>query len=124
MAENSEPDSAKRKRGKGRPFLPGETGNAGGRPKSIREVEAMLDAEHRSVDKMRETFALVRKVAHGVDEPVFYQGAVCGTVRKYDGKWMELYLLRVLGPVRDVDAAEVFKDAPPEVLKWAVDNLH
>jgi len=84
----------------------------------------MLDAEHRTVDQMRETFALVRQVAHGVDEPVFYQGSVCGTVRKYDAAWMAMYLGRVLGPIRDVEASELFKDAPPEVLKWAVDNLH
>lgn len=121
MAENSEAEPGKRKRGKGRPFKPGETGNAGGRPKSIREIEAMLDAEHRNVEQMRETFALIRQVAHGVDEPVFYQGVVCGHVRKYNSAWMELYLARILGPVKDLEID--LSDAPPEVVAF-LKTLH
>lgn len=123
MAENSATDpSKKRKRGPGRPFKPGETGNAGGRPKSIREVEKMLDAEHRNPEKMRETFDLIRKVAHGVDEPVYYRGEVCGHIRKYQGGWMELYLNRVLGPIRDIEVD--LEDAPPEVVEWLRENIH
>lgn len=122
MAENSDTGTPRRRRGTGRPFRPGQTGNPGGRPKSIREVEAMLDAEHRNVDAMRETFALIRKVAHGVDEPVFYKGEVCGHIRKYSDGWMELYLNRVLGPVKELEVD--LADAPPEVVTWLRENLH
>lgn len=97
-------------------FKPGESGNPGGRPKSIREVEAMLEREHRNVENMREIFDVVRTAARGVDEPVYYKGEICGHVRKYDSGWMELYLNRVLGPVRDVEID--LSDAPDEVVRW------
>lgn len=106
---------------KGR-LLPGGTANPGGRPKSIKEVEAMLDAEHRTVEKMRETFKLIRRIAHGVDEPVFYQGVACGYKRVYDGGWMELYLNRVLGPIKELKVD--LSDAPPDVLEWIAENLN
>lgn len=120
MAENSA-DNPKKRRGPGKPFQPGQSGNPGGRPPKLREIEAMLDAEHRTVEQMRETFELIRKVAHGVDEPVYYKGQVCGHIRKYDGGWMTLYLDRVLGPVKEL--ALDLTDAPEGVLRWVADNL-
>ena len=103
-------------------FGPGNRANPGGKPKKIREIEKMLDDEHRTPEKMRETFALIRQVAHGVEEPVFYQGAVCGAVMKYDGAWMNLYLRRVLGPEREIEVD--LTDAPDEVLRWWADNVN
>lgn len=82
----------------------------------------MLDAEHRTVEKMRETFKLIRRIAHGVDEPVFYQGVACGYKRVYDGGWMELYLNRVLGPIKELKVD--LSDAPPDVLEWIAENLN
>ena len=38
MAENSKTTTKKRKRGPGKPFKPGQSGNPGGRPKIIAEV--------------------------------------------------------------------------------------
>lgn len=105
---------------KGR-LLPGQSGNPGGRPRKLVEIEKLLDREHRDVEKMRETFALVRKVAHGVDEPVYYQGVVCGYKRVYDGGWMELYLNRVLGPVKEIKVD--LTDAPDAVVEWFAENL-
>jgi hypothetical protein len=100
----------------------GYTGNPGGRPRKLREIEAMLDEEHRTVDQMRETFALLRRVAHGVDEPVFYRGEICGHVRKYDSAWMAMYLERVVGPVErgKIDLS----DAPDEVVEYLARKLH
>lgn len=80
----------------------------------------MLERDHRNPKKMARTFKLIRRVAHGVDEPVYYQGAICGYKRKYDAGWMELYLNRVLGPVREpIDLS----DAPPEVLDYLADKM-
>src|SRR5215831_12567531 len=121
MADSNKPEQPKRPRGPGRPFQPGQSGNPGGKPKKLREIEAMLDAEHRDPEKMRETFALIRQVAHGVDEPVLYKGEVCGHVRKYESAWMQLYLDRVLGPVKDIDVD--LTDAPDEVVKWWAENV-
>jgi len=45
LAENSQNLPAKRGRGRGRPFQPGQSGNPGGRPKLLAEVKA-LAAEH------------------------------------------------------------------------------
>lgn len=123
MADNSGPERPKRpKRGPGRPFEPGQSGNPGGRRKSLVAVEKMLDDEHRTVEQMRETFALIRKVAHGVDEPVYYKGVVCGYITKYDGGWMTLYLNRVLGPLKELEID--LTDAPQEVLQWVNDHLN
>jgi hypothetical protein len=120
MADEATPE--RRKRGPGRPFLPGQTGNAGGVPKWRRELEAMLDAEHRTPAQLRETFALIRRVAHGVEEPVYYKGEIVGHVVKYDGAWMELYLNRVLGPVKDIKID--LTEAPEEVVQWIAENLN
>ena len=101
-------------------FKPGQSGNPGGVPKWRREIEQMLNDEHRTPAQMKETFDLIRKVAHGVDEPVFYKGQICGHVRKYDGAWMNLYLERVLGPVRDLNID--LTDAPEPVVRWFAEN--
>jgi len=107
-------------RGKDGKFGPGNTAATGGVPKWRKEIEKMLNDEHRTPQQMSETFALIRKVAHGVDEPVYYKGEVCGEIRKYDGAWMNLYLERVLGPVRDLDVD--LTDAPEPVLRWWAEN--
>lgn len=116
--DNKPPEGEKRKPG----FQPGQSGNPGGKPKKLREIEAMLDAEHRTVEKMRETFALIREVAHGVEEPVYYRGVQVGVITKYDGGWMELYLNRVLGPIEKLKID--LSDAPDDVLAWIAENLN
>ena len=40
-----------------------------------------------------------RRAMHGVDEPVFHQGEVCGTVRKYSDRLLE-FLLKGRDPSR------------------------
>jgi hypothetical protein len=108
---------------KGR-ILPG-TGalNPGGKPKSLREIQRMLDAEHRTVENMREVYAKLRELAvEGVEEPKFYLGGVCGYVRRYDSGFLELYLNRVEGPVREIKAD--LSDAPPEVVEWLAEHLN
>jgi hypothetical protein len=116
-ADNKSPEQ-KRRGG----FQPGQSGNPGGRPRKLVEIERMLDAEHRTVEKMRETFALLRQVAHGVKEAVRYKGKVVGYVMKYDGAWMTLYLNRVLGPLRELQID--LSDAPDDVLAWVEQHLN
>lgn len=103
-------------------ILPGQTGNAGGRPRKLVEIEAMLDEEHRTVEEMRETYRILREVARGVDEPVFYKGVVCGTKRVYSSAHMEIYLNRLQGRVKE--AKVDLSDAPPEVLAYLADKLN
>lgn len=104
-------------------LLPGGTANPGGRPKSLREIQRMLDAEHRTVENMREVYAKLRELAvEGWDEPKFHEGAVCGHVRRHSEAYMELYLNRVEGPVREIKAD--LSDAPPEVVEWLAEHLN
>lgn len=80
----------------------GESGNPGGRPKALRDIEAMLNAEHRTVANMKEVFATVKALA--------LRG------EKGDSGYLKLYLERVLGPVKDIEID--LTDAPPEVLSY------
>lgn len=121
MADRPEDGRSEDRKRKPGTFQPGQSGNPGGVPKWRRDIERMLDDEHRTVEQMRETFALIRKVAHGVDEPVYYKGEVCGYKRRYDGGWMDLYLNRVIGPVRASEAIDM-SNAPEEVVRWWAEN--
>lgn len=90
---------------RGKPFAVGDDarrGTSGGRPKALREIEAMLNAEHRTVANMREVFATVKALA--------LRG------EKGDSGYLKLYLERVLGPVKDIEID--LTDAPPEVISY------
>jgi hypothetical protein len=123
LAERPQKRPAIARDAKGR-ILPG-TGalNPGGRPKKLVEIERMLDAEHRTVENLRAVYAKLRELAvEGTDEPKFHEGSVCGYVRRYNSAFMELYLNRVQGPVREIKAD--LTDAPPEVVEWLAEHLN
>jgi hypothetical protein len=84
-------------------------GTSGGRPRSIREIEEMLDAEHRTLDKMREVFGKLRSLALDEVVRVFMdkKGEAHETTEPPDPAFMRLYLDRVLGPVKLVDDGRV-----------------
>jgi hypothetical protein len=63
-------------------FPKGTSGNPGGRPRQLRDLEPVLD-EHRSAESMRAVFAKLRDLGLGGDVAA-----------------MKLYLDRILGPVR------------------------
>lgn len=54
MAEISEP-TAKRKRGKGRPFEKGKSGNPSGRPKKPKELRELADKSLEEIKNIIET---------------------------------------------------------------------
>jgi hypothetical protein len=99
---------------RGKPFAVGadpRRGTSGGRPKALRDIEAMLNAEHRTVESMREVFATVKALA--------LRG------EKGDSGYLKLYLERVLGPVKDLDDLdELLKDAPPEAIEFLRGLVH
>lgn len=76
----------------------------------------MLDEEHRDVEKMRETFALIRRVAHGVTKDVWHKGVVVGQEIEYQSAWMDMYLARVLGPVKDLVTEEDLSELSDQAL--------
>lgn len=96
----------------------GPSPNAGGRPKKLVEIERMLDAEHRNLDNMREVFKRLKSLA--IDEitstMVTKKGEVVEMTRPPDPAFMKLYLERVLGPVKEIEAD--LSDAPPAVLDY------
>lgn len=49
---------------------------------------------------------VTRRAFSGVDEPVFYQGAECGVVRKYSDT-LAIFLLKARRPERFKDRAEI-----------------
>lgn len=119
------------KRGRGNPAWTkgGPSPNPGGRPKALREIQEMLDTEHRNIPKMKETFNRLRELALGESVVVPYVTAN-GEIQlqaelKADARFMALYLAYVVGPPRAVDADDMpdFTDAPPEVLRYLMSKL-
>lgn len=115
-ADNKPPE--KRKGG----FQPGQSGNPGGKPKKLREMEAMLDAEHRNIENLREVFGKLRAVAMGVTKDVWYKGEVVGQEIEYSAAFMDLYLNRVIGPVKELKID--LTDAPEEVVRFLAEQLN
>jgi hypothetical protein len=89
----------------------GYTGNPGGRPKALKDIERMLNDRHRAVENMRGVFDQLLALAT--------RGS------KGDAAYMKLYLERVLGPVKDLDDLdELLKDAPPEAIEFLRGLVH
>lgn len=63
-------------------------------------AEAWADALEQAADRIE--LEARRRAVEGVDEPVFYQGTQCGTVRKYSDSLMGL-LLRAHKPEKYAD---------------------
>jgi len=63
-----------------------------------------------------------RRARDGVDEPVFYQGAVCGTVKKYSDTLL-IFLLKGAKPVKYRERCEEKAASKEEVIKRVIVNL-
>lgn len=71
------------------------------------------DAMEQAADKLEEE---ARRRAHdGVDEPVFYQGEVCGTVRKYSDTLL-IFLLKGAKPDKFRERSSVVVEDPVKAL--------
>jgi hypothetical protein len=116
------PGAARRPDGmpKGVPFAAGNKANPGGRPKALREIEKMLDAEHRNLESVREVFTRLRALALGELVTVADKDGGTTVELQAEPAFMKLYLERVLGPVKDLDPD--LSDAPDEVLRWWVER--
>lgn len=94
----------------------------GGRPKKLVEIEAMLDAEHRTVANMRDVFARLKALAMGeVVEVLDKDGAVVGLKLASDARFMDLYLNRILGPVKELKVD--MSDWPDEMVAFFADKV-
>lgn len=105
----------------GRPFKPGVSGNPGGKPKKLREIEAMLDAEHRTPENMRQVFARLRVLAMGETIEVQHKDGTIVVQLKAIPDFMRLYLERVMGPVKELEID--LSTAPDAALTWLTENL-
>lgn len=83
----------------------------------------MLDQEHRNPAMMRDVFARLKKLACGevLEERTDDEGAVTLVMRGADPAFMKLYLERILGPVKDLEDADL-RGAPPDVIEWLINN--
>jgi hypothetical protein len=58
-------------------------------------VEAFAEAKKEAIDHLERE--AVRRAVEGVEEPVFYQGMVCGAIRKYSDTLL-IFLLKGANP--------------------------
>lgn len=110
-------------RGPGGAWLPGVSPNPGGKPRKMREIEAMIDAEWRTVEEVRTGFLTLRDLAfNGVRNPVFNgKGDVVGEKVTHHPAFLEMWFNRILGPVKELDLD--FSDAPDGWLEYTRDKL-
>lgn len=82
----------------------GPSPNPGGKPKKLREIEELLDAEHRNVENMRKVFDRLRSLATEDIVRVYMakDGQPVEDRQPPEPAFMKLYLERVIGPVKDV----------------------
>ena len=105
-------------------FAPGNRANPGGKPKALREIEAMLDAEHRTVANMKEVMAQLRAMAteNVITRWTDKEGKEHESIRQPNPAFMALYLDRVLGPVKELKID--LSDAPDEVVAYLAEKLN
>lgn len=106
MAKASQNNAAEPAKAPGRGFPPGVSGNPGGRPRKVRELEAaILNAE--TPERVREVVDAMRNLALEGNK------ASPAAAKVYFG----VIGIRTEGN-KDEDFADVLKDAPPEVLDY------
>lgn len=93
-----------------------------GRPRKLRDIEKMLNAEHRTVEQMREVFNRLRALALGetiLVPCVTAQGELTFTCKlNADPVYMKLYLERLMGLPKSFDDEVDWSDAPSEFFEY------
>lgn len=104
-------------------WMPGVSPNPGGKPRKLREIEAMIDAEYRTVEDVRQGFLVLRDLAfNGVRNPVFSsRGVPLGEKVTHHPAYLEMWFNRILGPVKELDLD--FSDATDDQLNYLRDKL-
>src|SRR5262245_8800497 len=122
MPEMGNQPPGKRRRGNPAMVKGGPSLNPSGRPRKLVEIEAMLDAEHRTVKNMRDVFARLKALALGeVIEVTDKEGNVVGVDLRADPRFMELYLNRILGPVKELKVD--MSDWPDEMVRFFAERV-
>ncbi len=96
---------------------------SGGRPHKLVEIEAALNAEHRTVENMKEVFAQLRAMATEavITRHTDEKGNTTESIKQPNPAFMKLYLDRVLGPVRDEDDDKI-KTLAQEIVDRMLDE--
>lgn len=117
MSDNTTP------RGPDGAWMPGASPNPGGKPRKMREIEAMIDGEFRTVEDVRRGFLVLRDLAfNGVSNPVFSsRGVPIGEKVTHHPAFLEMWFNRIMGPVKELDLD--FGDAKPEWLEYMRDKF-
>jgi len=112
---------------RGKAFAPGfdPRRNPGGRPRKLRDLQRMLNQEHRTIENMREVLTRLRALALGEIITVPYLDPDGMTYQlkaelQADARFMQLYLDVVMGPKRGFDDSDSMdlSDAPTEVIEY------
>ena len=124
MADLGNLPPVKRKRGNPAMVKGGPSLNPSGRPKKLVEIERMLDAEHRTVENMKEVFAQLKAMAteNVISRWTDKDGGEHESIRQPNPAFMAMYLDRILGPVKELKLD--LADAPEEVVTWLAENLN
>lgn len=93
--------------------------NPGGRPKKLRLIEEMLDAEFRTPETIREALTACKKYAFTHEVGSDADGCEV-MLRGPDAGFAKIFFDRVLGPVKELEVE--LGDAPAEVLEY-IKNL-
>lgn len=124
MAEIESKPTEKKRRGNPNWIKGGSSPNPGGKPKKLVEIEAMLDAEHRTVANMKEVFAQLRAMAteNIISRWIDKDGNEHESIKQPNPAFMQLYLERILGPVKELKID--LSDAPDEVVAYLAEKLN
>jgi hypothetical protein len=72
-----------------------------------RRIERMLHNEFATVDEMRATFVQLKSLAlEGTEKGIYWQGSLVGREREFQTGYMQMWLDRLIGPVRNDEQIE------------------
>lgn len=91
--------------------------NPGGRPKALRAIEEMLNQEFRTPETIRECLTRCKELGFAETEIRSDKDGTEFVLTKADAAFANLFLNRVLGPVKELEDIDL-SNAPPEALAF------